>query len=37
MAEEITKGAKEIPGTDITLRRILDDVPMQIIEKNPFW
>lgn len=36
MAEEITKGAKEVAGTDITLR-VADDVPMQVIEKNPFW
>jgi multimeric flavodoxin WrbA len=36
MAEEITKGAKQVLGTDVTLRRIADDVPMQVIEKNPF-
>ena len=35
MAEEITKGAKQVLGTDVTLR-IADDVPMQVIEKNPF-
>jgi NAD(P)H dehydrogenase (quinone) len=37
MAQEITKGTKEVAGPDITLRRIADDVSMQVIEKNPFW
>lgn len=36
--EEIAEGAKEVIGeSNIILRRIADDVPMQIIEQNPFW
>jgi NAD(P)H dehydrogenase (quinone) len=37
MAEEIAYGAKEVPNTSITLRRIADDVPAEIISENPEW
>ena len=30
MAEEIAYGAKEIPGISVTMRRIADDVPMEV-------
>jgi len=37
MAEEISLGAKEIPSTNIAIKRIADDVPMDVISKNPEW
>ena len=37
MAEEIAYGAKEVPNTSITLRRIADDVPAEVISENPEW
>jgi NAD(P)H dehydrogenase (quinone) len=37
MAEEISAGAKEIPETNVTIKRIADDVPMDVISKNPEW
>ena len=37
MAEEIAYGAKEILGAIVRLKRIADDVPMKVVEKNPFW
>ena len=37
MAEEIAYGAKEIPSTSVTLRRIADDVPAEVISQNPEW
>ena len=37
MAEEISQGAKEIPETNVTIKRIADDVPMDVISKNPEW
>ena len=37
MAEEIAVGVKGMSESNITLRRIADDVPIQIIEQNPFW
>lgn len=35
MAEEISQGINEIPDTNVTLMRIADDVPMDVISKNP--
>ncbi|CAN5325782.1 NAD(P)H:quinone oxidoreductase [soil metagenome] len=37
MAEEIAYGAKEVSNIQVTIRRIADDVPMQVISKNPDW
>jgi NAD(P)H dehydrogenase (quinone) len=37
MAEEISQGAKEIPGINVAIKRIADDVPMEVISKNPEW
>ena len=37
MAEEIAYGAKEVPNTSVTLRRIADDVPAEVISQNPEW
>jgi len=37
MAEEISQGSKEIPETNVTIKRIADDVPMDVISKNPEW
>ena len=37
MAEEISQGAKEIPETNVAIKRIADDVPMDVISKNPEW
>jgi NAD(P)H:quinone oxidoreductase type IV len=37
MAEEIAYGSKEVPYTSITLRRIADDVPAEVISENPEW
>ena len=37
MAEEISQGIKEIPETNVTFKRIADDVPMDVISKNPSW
>ena len=37
MAEEIAYGAKEVPNTSVTLRRIADDVPSEVISQNPEW
>ena len=37
MAEEISQGINEIPDTNVTLMRIADDVPMDVISKNPSW
>ena len=37
MTEEISQGAKEIPKTNVTIKRIADDVPMDVIAKNPEW
>jgi len=35
MTEEIAYGAKEVSNIQVTIRRIADDVPMQVISKNP--
>jgi NAD(P)H dehydrogenase (quinone) len=37
MAEEIAYGAKELLGVSVAMRRIADDVPMEIISQNPSW
>lgn len=37
MAEEIAYGAKEVSNIKVTIRRIADDVPIQVISKNPDW
>lgn len=37
MAEEIAYGAKEVSSTSVTLRRIADDVPDEVISQNPEW
>ena len=37
MAEEIAYGAKEVPHTGVSLRRIADDVPAEVISENPEW
>ncbi len=37
MAKEISYGAKEISNIKVTIRRITDDVPMEVISKNPEW
>jgi NAD(P)H dehydrogenase (quinone) len=37
MAEEIAYGAKELPDVSVTMRRIADDVSMDVISQNPQW
>ena len=37
MAEEIAYGAKEVPHTGVSIRRIADDVPAEVISENPEW
>jgi NAD(P)H dehydrogenase (quinone) len=37
MAEEIAYGAKELANVGVTLRRIADDVPTEVISQNPEW
>jgi NAD(P)H dehydrogenase (quinone) len=37
MAEEIAFGAKELELVTVTMRRIADDVPMEIVAQNPAW
>ena len=37
MAEEISEGIKEIPKTNVAIKRIADDVPMDVISKNSSW
>ena len=37
MAEEISLGAKEIASTHLAIKRIADDVPMDVVSKNPEW
>jgi len=37
MAEEISEGLKEIPRTNVAIKRIADDVPMDVISKNSSW
>jgi NAD(P)H dehydrogenase (quinone) len=37
MAEEIAYGAKELELVTVTMRRIADDVPMEVVAQNPAW
>lgn len=37
MAEEIAYGAKEVSDIQLTVRRIADDVPMEVISRDPTW
>jgi len=37
MAEEIAYGAKELSTIQVTVRRIADNVPMEVISKDPAW
>lgn len=37
MAEEIAYGAKEISSVSVTLRRIADDVPAEVVSQNTEW
>lgn len=37
MAEEIAYGTKEVLGVVTRLKRVADDIPMNVIEKDPFW
>lgn len=37
MAGEISKGAKEILEANVAIKRIADDVPMDVISKNSSW
>jgi len=37
MAEEIAFGAKGLELVTVTMRRIADDVPTEVISKNPEW
>jgi len=37
MAEEIAFGAKELELVTVTMRRIADDVPTEVISKNQEW
>lgn len=37
MADEISKGAKEILEANVAIKRIADDVPMDVISKNSSW
>src|SRR5919106_3329658 len=37
MAEEIAYGTKEVSDIQLTIRRIADDVPMEVVSKDPTW
>ena len=38
MAEEIAYGAKkDVSNFQVTIRRIADNVPMEVISKDPAW
>jgi NAD(P)H dehydrogenase (quinone) len=37
MAEEIAYGAKELDGIAVTLKRIADDIPVEVVSKDPSW
>jgi multimeric flavodoxin WrbA len=37
MAEEIAYGAKEVSTIQLTIRRIADDIPMEVISKDSAW
>lgn len=35
MAEEIAYGAKELDGIAVTLKQIADDIPMEVVSRDP--
>jgi NAD(P)H dehydrogenase (quinone) len=37
MAEEIAYGAKELSNIQVTIRRLADNVSMEVISKDPAW
>lgn len=37
MAEEIAYGAKEVSDIQLTIRRIADNIPMEVVSKDPTW
>jgi multimeric flavodoxin WrbA len=37
MAEEIAYGAKQLDGIAVTLKRIADDISMEVVSKDPSW
>jgi NAD(P)H dehydrogenase (quinone) len=37
MAEEIAYGAKELSNIQVTIRRLADNIPMEVISKDPAW
>ena len=37
MAEEIAYGAKELSNIQVTIRRLADTIPMEVISKDPAW
>jgi NAD(P)H dehydrogenase (quinone) len=37
MPEEIAYGAKELDGIAVTLKRIADDIPIEVVSKDPSW
>ncbi len=37
MAEEIAYGAKEISNIQVTVRRLADNIPLEVISKDPAW
>jgi NAD(P)H dehydrogenase (quinone) len=37
MAEEIAYGAKEVSDIQLTIRRIADDVPLEVVSKDTAW
>lgn len=37
MAEEIAYGAKELSNIQVTIRRIADNIPMEVISKDSTW
>ena len=37
MAEEIAYGAKELSNIQVTIRRLADNITMEVISKDPSW
>ena len=37
MAEEIAYGAKELSNIQVTIRRLADNISMEVISKDPAW
>ena len=37
MAEEIAYGAKELSNIQVTVRRLADNISMEVISKDPAW